>query len=98
MHSVRVVWISAAKGGRKRPPAAGRYYSVSRFPEDVNWQNNAWSVVFDLRDPFESNGEMVSLGEVDFLVSNAPKERMLNHKVFDIYEGPKKVAEVTIID
>lgn len=98
MHSVRVVWISAAKGGRKRPPAAGRYYSVSRFPEDVNWQNNAWSVVFDLRDPFESNGEMVSFGEVDFLVSNAPKERMLNHKVFDIYEGPKKVAEVTILD
>ncbi|WP_221622558.1 MULTISPECIES: hypothetical protein [unclassified Burkholderia] len=93
-----MVWISEAKGGRKKPPSAGRYYSVSRFPEDVDWQNNAWSVVFDLFDPCQSNGEVVSFGEVDFLVNNAPKERVLNHKIFDIYEGPKKVAEVTVLD
>lgn len=40
----------------------------------------------------------MSPGEVDFLVDNAPKERMINHKTFDIYEGSKKVAEVTILD
>ncbi|WP_269507177.1 hypothetical protein [Burkholderia sp. IMCC1007] len=77
---------------------AGKYYSVSRFPDDVNWQNNAWSVVFDLGDPFEVDGGMVNFGGVDFLVDNAPKERMINNKIFDIYEGPKKVAEVTILD
>ncbi|VWD39666.1 hypothetical protein BCO18430_06653 [Burkholderia contaminans] len=41
---------------------------------------------------------MVSLGEVDFLVKDAPRERMINHKLFDIYEGAKKVGEVTILD
>ncbi|VWC69341.1 hypothetical protein [Burkholderia lata] len=98
MHSVRVVWFSKDEGGRKQPPVAGKYYSVSRFPEDFKWQSNAWSVVFDLKDPYWDGARMVSLGDVDFLVKDAPTERMINHKSFYIYEGPKKVGEVAILD
>lgn len=98
MHSVRVVWLSKEDGGRKRPPMAGKYYSVSRFPEDVDWQNNAWSVVFDLEDPCQDDVGMVSLGRVGFLVKGAPEDRMTSNKLFYIYEGPKKVAEVIVLD
>lgn len=98
MHSVRVVWLSKEEGGRKQPPIAGKYYSVSRFPEDVDWQNNAWSVVFELEDPFRDDVGMVSLGRVDFLVRGAPGERMISNKSFYIYEGHKKVAQVIVLD
>ncbi|QNQ20248.1 hypothetical protein HF650_10990 [Kosakonia sp. SMBL-WEM22] len=100
MYQVKVEWISARDGGRKAPPPAGRYFAVSRFPEDKEWQNNAWSVVFELTAtlmPADKNDSFVSEGSVRFLVENAPHERMKKSSCFDIYEGPKKVAKVFLL-
>ncbi|CAM3709101.1 MULTISPECIES: hypothetical protein [Yersinia] len=94
MHNVKVEWLSFDEGGRETVPPKGKYFSVARFAEDINWQNNAWSVVFELESPIYENGKDISLGRVAFLVDSAPQERMLNHSSFDIYEGPKKVANV----
>ncbi|CNB75174.1 hypothetical protein [Yersinia pseudotuberculosis] len=94
MHHVKVEWLTYEECGRKTIPSKGKYFSVARFPEDINWQNNAWSVVFELESPTHERGKSISSGTVSFLVDNAPQERMPNHFSFDIYEGPKKVANV----
>lgn len=44
MYLVKIKWVQKKDGGRTRPPGVGRYYAVSRFPEDITWQNNAWSL------------------------------------------------------
>lgn len=101
MYQVIVEWISAQNGGRKNPPPAGRYFAVSRFPEDIHWQNNAWSVVFEFESTKKKDNqsnEYISEGTVRFLVEDAPHERMEINKYFDIYEGPKKVAKVFLLD
>ncbi|EGT0638489.1 hypothetical protein JAF85_004833 [Citrobacter werkmanii] len=98
MHKVRVEWLSENEGGRKSAPPIGRYYSVSRFlEEDIFWQNNAWSVVFELEKPIMENGKFISEGYVQFLFDTAPQERMVKYNKFEIYEGPKKVADVFLI-
>lgn len=94
MHNVKIEWLTCEEGCRKNIPLKGKYFSVARFPEDINWQNNAWSVFFELESPMYECGKSISLGKVAFLVDNAPQERMLNHFSFEIYEGPKKVANV----
>ncbi|MDF7375267.1 hypothetical protein [Proteus mirabilis] len=94
MYLVKIKWVQKKDGGRTRPPGVGRYYAVSRFPEDITWQNNAWSVVFDIHSTKSENNEFISEASVDFLMDNTPKERMEQHRTFDIYEGPKKVATV----
>ncbi|CNC70083.1 hypothetical protein [Yersinia similis] len=97
MYPVKIEWLPLDKGGRKSVPLGGKYYAVARFPEDVIWQNNAWSVVFEL-DKQEVEGEIIiSYGTVDFLMDTAPKERMEKNCQFEIYEGPKKVASVFLL-
>lgn len=41
MHNVKIEWLTCEEGGRKNIPPKGKYFSVARFPEDINWQNNA---------------------------------------------------------
>ncbi len=94
VHKVKIEWLTFEEGGRKTIPSKGKYFSVARFPDDINWQNNAWGVVFELKSPVHERGKSISSGVVSFLVDNAPQERMLNHFSFEIYEGPKKVADV----
>ncbi|EAM2866277.1 hypothetical protein AHS81_21460 [Salmonella enterica] len=97
MYPVRIEWLSPDKGGRKSIPREGKYYSVSRFPEDEAWQSNAWSVVFELKKKKVEGQIIVSYGTVDFLMDKAPKERMEKYDRFEIYEGPKKVANVFLL-
>lgn len=97
MYSVKIEWVPVEGGGRKSIPSEGKYYSVARFPEDIDWQNNAWSVVFKLKNPGKKEGKIISFGLVDFLMDTAPKARMEKHDRFEIYEGPKKVADVFLI-
>ena len=95
-HPVKIEWLSEQDGGRKQPPPAGSYFAVSRFAEDIDWQNNAWSVVFDIYSTEKENSGYISKGSVRFLIDNAPQARMEENKSFDIYEGPKKVARVSL--
>lgn len=97
MHLVKIEWVGADKGGRKSIPSEGKYYSVAKFPEYTVWQNNAWSVVFELEKKQLEGESIISFGAVDFLMDTAPKERMEKYRQFEIYEGPKKVADVFLI-
>ncbi|QXO74118.1 MULTISPECIES: hypothetical protein [Morganella] len=94
MFPVKIKWIPFDEGGRKTIPPEGKYYSVARFSEDIKWQNNAWSVVFDLEKQKKEGDRIVSFGTVNFLMETAPKDRMEKNDQFEIYEGPKKVANV----
>ncbi|QZN97397.1 hypothetical protein [Symbiopectobacterium purcellii] len=98
MVNVNVKWLSPDEGGRQTPPPGGRYLSIARFPDDTTWQNNAWSVIFDLSPPKSINGYKVSAGTVEFMMDNAPKEQLNNHDAFEIYEGPHKVGVVYILE
>ncbi|WP_145476282.1 hypothetical protein [Yersinia similis] len=51
IHNVKIEWLTCEEGGRKTISPKGKYFSVARFPEDINWQNNAWSVFFELESP-----------------------------------------------
>jgi hypothetical protein len=97
MYPVKIEWLPPDKRGRKSIPIEGNYFCVSRFPEDEVWQNNAWSVVFELNKQKAEGGIIVSYGIVDFLMDTAPKERMEKYGHFEIYEGPKKVADVFLL-
>ncbi|MBP2858908.1 hypothetical protein J8657_15000 [Dickeya oryzae] len=98
MKTVKVKWFSANEGGRKNPPPVGRYFSVARFPDDKVWQNNAWSVVLDLSPPENIGGDKISSGFLDFMMDNAPKEKLEENDTFEIYEGPHKVGVVSILE
>lgn len=80
----RVVWID-------RPPfASGRYVSASRFPADTEWPGgDTWSVILEI-----SEGETVAR----FLSSEAPHARLHKGATFEMFEGAKLAAAVTIID
>jgi len=97
MYPVRIEWLPPDEGGRKSIPLGGKYYSVSRFPEDEAWQSNAWSVVFELKKKTVEGEIIVSYGTVGFLMDAAPKERMEKYDCFEIYEGPQKVANVFLL-
>lgn len=97
MYSVKIKWISAREGGRNSIPSGieGKYYPVARFPDDIDGPH--WSVVFQLKNQKKEEGNLISFGLVDFLMDNAPKDKMEKYDQFEIYEGPKKVADVFII-
>ena len=98
MYRAKVVWLTEKEGGRRSAPPIGRYYSVSRFPEEqTDWQNNAWSVVFELEKPNVTDGCIVSMGGVQFLFDTASEEWMTKYEGFEIYEVPRKVADVFLV-
>ncbi|MEL7631806.1 hypothetical protein AAGW04_22795 [Pectobacterium aroidearum] len=97
MKTVKVKWFSANEGGRKSPPPVGRYFSVARFPDDKVWQNNAWSVVLELSPPEDIDGNKTSSGRLEFMMDNAPQEKLEKYDSFEIYEGPRKVGLVYVL-
>lgn len=97
MNRVKIVWLPESKGGRKTIPPAGKYYAVSRFKEDKEWPNNAWSVVFEIDECEIKNNEICSLGTVRFLMDTAPESRLESQNKFEIYEVLQKVAYVYLI-
>jgi hypothetical protein len=96
MIDAKITWITHEKGGRKTVPPEGRYFAVAKFQEDIDWQSTAWSVVFDLKAPVYEHSTLVSYGKVRFLADSAPQDRMIKGEKFEIYEGPKKVGDVSL--
>ncbi|NBF11758.1 hypothetical protein [Pseudomonas sp. Fl4BN1] len=97
MHPVRVEWLPPSEGGRKKLLGKVRYYPVAKFPDDMDWPNNSWSVVLELDEPVQHTDKHMSTGTVRFLMKNAPEEKMYANNQFEIYEGPQKVADVFLL-
>lgn len=78
-------------------PDTLRYSTVAKFEEDEGtWEKEAWSVVLEFTEAPAKQGNP-SRGKARFLVENGPEGRFVSGKVFEMYEGTKKVAEVTIL-
>ena len=90
-HRARIRWLSPDEGGRAQPPTGGQYITVARFEHPAgDWSTDAWSVVVS----FEGSREEV---HVSFLAPEAPSHLLGSGAVFELYEGRKKVAEVTVL-
>ncbi len=78
-------------------PDTLRYSTAAKFEEDEEtWEKEAWSIVLEFTEPPAKQGNP-SRGKARFLVENAPEDRLVSGKIFEMYEGMKKVAEVTIL-
>ncbi|WHI47325.1 hypothetical protein QT397_14300 [Microbulbifer sp. MKSA007] len=79
-------------------PAALRYSTVSKFIEDKDtWLEHAWSMLLEFDKAPVKQGNP-SLGTASFLVEDAPHERLQQGTIFELYEGPTRVAEVKILE
>jgi hypothetical protein len=90
-HRARIRWLSPDEGGRPQPPTGEQYVTVARFEDPAgDWSTNAWSVVLS----FEGSPEEA---DVSFLVPEAPPHLLQSGAVFELYEGSKKVAKVSVV-
>ena len=90
---VTVTWESCKLNNL---PLGKEYITVSRFEEDKNWKLEAWSIVLEFEiPPFEQGNP--SIGKAGFLVEDAPFHRLQEGVKFELYEGAKKAAVVTVL-
>jgi hypothetical protein len=90
-HPARVHWLSPADGGRAQPPTGAQYVTVARFDDPAgDWSTDAWSVVLSFRGSSEE-------ALVSFLAPEAPSGLLRPGVVFELFEGHRKVADVTVL-
>lgn len=87
-----IVWDATKK---VRPTASLRYSTISKFSEDLDWPNSAWSIMVEFED-IQSLASNPSMGKVRFLSEVAPHSRLRSGVKFELYEGPNRVATVRI--
>ena len=76
-------------------PQNGIYSTVAKFDEDVDWQNEAWSILLRFDPP--KSGSITSKGRAEFLMLNGPYERLKKGCTFEMYEGRNRSAIVTVL-
>ena len=91
--NVKVKWY-----GKKalNLPASKQYITVAKFSEDLNWENDAWSIVLEFKVTPKEQGNP-SHGNAHFLMPNAPWEKLQIGNKFELYEGDALVAEVEVM-
>lgn len=91
---VLVDWCPTKKANL---PSSGIYSTVAKFAEDAElWLSEAWSVVLEF-GPMQTSSDGRFLARARFLVESAPLERLSAGRVFDLYEGFKRTATVTVL-
>jgi hypothetical protein len=91
---VVVTWVGSKA---MRLPDTFCFITVAKFEEDQNdWEKEAWSVVLEFTESPDKQGNPSS-GKARFLVETAPEGRLVRGRVFGMYEGREKVAEVEIL-
>jgi hypothetical protein len=82
---------------RRSMPVNGRYSTVAKFEEDgPNWPREAWSIVLEF-DPTLAVQAGSHEAMVRFLMPSGPSERFKNGRTFELYEGAKRTAVVTVL-
>ncbi len=94
---VAKVVVNWSKNKRDKLPESLQYISVAKFDEDnESWNKEAWSVVLEfLESPCRQGNP--SIGKAKFLAQDAPHERLISGKCFELYEGDCKVARIEIL-
>jgi hypothetical protein len=97
MVKVNVYWYKKTEGGRNSIPSVCEYSTIAKFKDEgVDWPKIAWSMILYFDTPPSIQGEN-SIGLAKFLTSDAPKEKLKSGTEFELYEGYKKVALVSVI-
>lgn len=90
---VTVVWADEKMG---RLPADTSYATVAKFAEDAEtWPSVGWSVVLDF--PTMRAQARSFEATARFLMPDAPWSRLKAGCVFELYEGDKPTATVTVL-
>lgn len=87
----KIKWISFEKGGRRLLPKQGTRYCPLIRIKDSN-KNFDWSIDFVCPD-FMTTNEIT----FKFLVDNGPEYLTRIGEQYELYEGKRKVAKITII-
>lgn len=91
---VIVQWVE-----EKRPaiPQNGRYSTVAKFDEDVaHWPHEAWSIVLEFDPALAAQGGAHE-AMAHFLMPSGPRQRLKSGCTFELYEGLKRTAVVTVL-
>jgi len=88
----RIVWVGKTQGQQDAIVRNGRYTTVVRFKDqsEAEWLKEAWSL--DLTELIPEGNNIMN-ATVEFLSPSAPIERLRIGSAFQLYEGPRCVAE-----
>lgn len=93
----RVTWVEAKDGGRIGLPTGRTYSTVSKFQEEAgDGSGEAWSVILEFPTAPATQGNP-STGIVHFLADEAPQDRLVPGRTFELYEGKRRVATVELL-
>ncbi|WP_068089096.1 hypothetical protein [Polycladidibacter stylochi] len=89
---VKVAWEPC----KQEPPISGKYITPAHFlnPDD-KWPDEAWSVVLEFHK--QEGAFNYHRGTARFLVQNAPSDWLKSGSIFEMFEGKKKTAKVTVL-
>jgi len=93
------IWVFWDPDGRVHLPGGLQYSTTSRWPHQKTkeeWEQDCWSVVLTFELPPDRQGSP-SKGLLRFLVEEAPHDWLKPDGKLQLYEGPKKVADVLIV-
>lgn len=89
---VNVVWADVKLS---RLPTSASYVTVAKFAEDAEaWPREGWSIVLEFQ-PENARARSFE-ATARFLMPNAPWERLKSGCIFELYEGTRKTATVTV--
>lgn len=93
----RIHWLAESEGGRKCPlPNGSRYITVARFEDEKEkYPEEAWSLVIENIETLDIDG--LTVGDVRFLVDDAPNYLLREGGVFELFEGRNMVARGLIL-
>ena len=87
-----IKWVSSQSGGRKMPPKQGtRYCPLIRLEDKGNAMD--WSI--DCICPDFNNTDKIIF---KFLVDNAPENLIIVGNQYDLFEGNRMVAKISILE
>lgn len=92
--TAKITWIKPNDGGRTVLPQGDKYAPIIiKHNEEFSDQNEFWSLFVNNKTVID---EFTTIAEVYYLSEKAPLNLFSGFQ-FDLYEGPKKVAEGKIL-
>ncbi|RVU91057.1 hypothetical protein EH230_09195 [Flavobacterium columnare] len=71
--------------------------TLELYTQIYNIQGNSWSLIFKFETPPCKQG-YETIGKVDFLVRDSPKNILIDNFEFDFLDGKKIIGKCKIID
>ncbi|MEV8520917.1 hypothetical protein ABZR86_14060 [Dyella marensis] len=91
------VMVQWAEEKKPAIPKNGRYSTVAKFDEDIaQWPREAWSIVLEF-DPALATQGQTHEAMAHFLMPLGPQQRLKSGRTFELYEGLKRTAVVTVL-